>query len=547
MTRDGPPDSRPPLGCRAMFGRAGFVDPNTTNRRGNGDLGHRCRRQEEYRPVANQTLANFSVGEDSDDSADFDDKCSTRGEGAADGLGGRLPAGAFGEHHCERNWIVSRETGRHQWSAAIGSFSWPLLLGAAACSVFYVLIYQGPWNTPFMNRYFTSHPILYFEVGFFWIGAAALLLKVVDLVRQSKSLGQLELPESKRDSISANCERWLKSLSELPRTLQESYVGQRLGNVLTFVERKGGQEGLDEELKYLADQDAALQQESYGLVRIMAWATPMLGFLGTVVGITDALGRFDPKLFSTDINAAMSGLLAGLYVAFDTTALALVLSMTLMLVMFFEDRIETQILGAVDRFVADFAATHFQAVTTADPYVKSVEKMSQAVIKTTETLIRQQTEQWRAAMAETNEQLGRVAEATGQQVRLAIGDSLDQSLANHAERLSRFEADADQRLRERWEQWHQALSENIQVVREQQGEVVKQTELIGQLSQATTEIASLERTLNQNLAALAGSKNFEDTVLSLSAAIQLLSTRLAPVTDRGSHVELRSTAQGKAA
>ena len=44
---------------------------------------------------------------------------------------------------------------------------------------------------------------------------------------------------------------------------------------------------------------------------------------------------------------------------------------------------------------------------------------------------------------------------------------------------------------------------------------------------ATGAITSLERKLNDNLQALAGSKNFEDTVMSLAATIHLLNSRLS--------------------
>jgi biopolymer transport protein ExbB/TolQ len=390
--------------------------------------------------------------------------------------------------------------------------------------------------------------VLYFETGMFFVGLAALILKLQDLVQQSVSMGRIELPAGNAETSGENGDRMLKQLCGLPKSVRSSYLVQRLVNIFEFVDRKRNADGLDDELKYLADQDAVRQQESYSLVRIVAWATPMLGFLGTVIGITQALGDLDPKLFATDMNRAMQGLLSGLYVAFDTTALALVLSMVLMFLMFFADRIESQLLAGVDSLVNDEVAGWFPGETGREnPYLKSVEKMSHAVIKTTETLIRQQTDQWQVAMASSTQQLGLVAEATGQQVRLAIGESLDHSLKNHAERLARFEFEADQQMRARWDQWQSALADNVRIVRDQQSEVVKQTELITKISQATGEVIGLEKTLNQNLNALAGAKNFEETVLSLSAAIQLLSVKLSHLPDRSPAVDLRSSAQGKAA
>jgi len=44
--------------------------------------------------------------------------------------------------------------------------------------------------------------------------------------------------------------------------------------------------------------------------------------------------------------------------------------------------------------------------------------------------------------------------------------------------------------------------------------------------EATGDVIKLEDVLNDNLTALSTAKNFEDTVMSLSAAIHLLNTRL---------------------
>jgi len=45
--------------------------------------------------------------------------------------------------------------------------------------------------------------------------------------------------------------------------------------------------------------------------------------------------------------------------------------------------------------------------------------------------------------------------------------------------------------------------------------------------QASGEVVRLEDALNRNLAALAGSRHFEQTVLNLAAAVQLLNARLS--------------------
>ena len=67
-----------------------------------------------------------------------------------------------------------------------------------------------------------------------------------------------------------------------------------------------------------------------------------------------------PQLLATNIQEAMEGLLAGLYVAFDTTALALTLSMALMFIQFLIDRMETQVLSTVDLRANETLAGRFE-------------------------------------------------------------------------------------------------------------------------------------------------------------------------------------------
>ncbi len=61
--------------------------------------------------------------------------------------------------------------------------------------------------------------------------------------------------------------------------------------------------------------------------------------------------------------------------------------------------------------------------------------------------------------------------------------------------------------------------------------------------QATGNVIKLEDALNQNLCASSGAKNFEDTVMSLSAAIHLLSSRLGRPVPRESQVKLDASLQ----
>ncbi|MCA9203380.1 MAG: MotA/TolQ/ExbB proton channel family protein, partial [Planctomycetales bacterium] len=77
--------------------------------------------------------------------------------------------------------------------------------------------------------------------------------------------------------------------------------------------------------------DAANVAGSYTIVKVFIWAMPILGFIGTVMGVSSAVSGLSATLENAaDVSAvtnSMKGVFGGLGTAFDTTLLALVMSM----------------------------------------------------------------------------------------------------------------------------------------------------------------------------------------------------------------------------
>ena len=66
-------------------------------------------------------------------------------------------------------------------------------------------------------------------------------------------------------------------------------------------------------------------------IRFIAWALPSLGFIGTVMGISNALNsvaNLPPNVEATSMRMWLQGLVSELSVAFDTTFTALILALT---------------------------------------------------------------------------------------------------------------------------------------------------------------------------------------------------------------------------
>lgn len=434
--------------------------------------------------------------------------------------------------------------------AMLSSVSWPLLLGLAATSLFFVLVYQGPLNLPIMHRYFASHPVTFCETGLFFIGLSALFLKCLSALSEHTSLSSIALPTAAHHESVERASRLLDIIDGWSDRLRKSILGRRLQDALEFVERGGTASGLSEELKYLADVEAARQQDSFSLVRIVVWATPMLGFLGTVMGITEALGDLSANAgaLQSSPESAIQGLLGGLYIAFDTTALALTLSMVLMFIQFFIERIEVQQLAeAENQANAALMGRFLPDNTSNDPHVAVIERMAKEILNSTEQLVQTQAQLWHGTVDAAHQQWSRLLEATGGQVQAKLHDALDVSLRNHAQQLIDAERGVAGQIRQEWERVQAGLSQHASLLLAQQTEVNRNGETLMKVLAATGDVMRLEQALNSNLSALAGSKNFEDTVMSLAAAIHLLNSRLV-THDNTLAVELsRNKAKGKAA
>jgi biopolymer transport protein ExbB/TolQ len=97
------------------------------------------------------------------------------------------------------------------------------------------------------------------------------------------------------------------------------------------------------------------QQASFTLPRMLAWGIPILGFLGTVIGIGASVGQFDGLLSDVqDIDNLRRGLTqvtAGLGTAFDTTLLALSISLIVALPLTLVERQEQQLLSLIDQIL----------------------------------------------------------------------------------------------------------------------------------------------------------------------------------------------------
>ena len=136
-----------------------------------------------------------------------------------------------------------------------------------------------------------------------------------------------------------------------------SLVGKRLLHLLDVWESTGSAF----QLERAADGDVDLYElsmsSSFSFPKLLLWAIPLTGFIGTVIGMSQAVGSFDAVLSNADnVDGLKDGLVqvtGGLGTAFDTTFLALVISVLLAFPLTLCEKIEDRLLSQIDGVVRD--------------------------------------------------------------------------------------------------------------------------------------------------------------------------------------------------
>ncbi len=433
----------------------------------------------------------------------------------------------------------------------------PFLIGLPMAGLAWAVVFFTPLSQTEVRRYF-SHPVEAVEILMFSVALGAFIAKLIDLGREKKSLNAELLPGWNGVTVDVSvAPGLLEDLLKKPARVRNSWLGQRLAGALEYLTQRKSTDGLDDQLRSLADIDAFALDSTYGLTRFITWAIPILGFLGTVLGITGAISGVTPEVLENSLGTVTDGLA----LAFDTTALALGLTMVTMFVSFLVEKSEHRFMESVDRYVEVNLSHRFiresgpHQVREIDP--ERVELLRRALEtagdnlatlgKTCALEIRQQ----HLAMADEVRTagdhlvtLGKTCALEIRQQHLAMADEFrTQSAAAIAGMIQFVQNDwlnrlsqLDERQVDRWRhsEEHAAAATHglIQKYDELTGKLGGQIRELQALGQSSQHLAQMQHILHQNLASLASVGSFDQAMHSLIGAIHLLTAR-APLVGPG--------------
>ena len=264
-------------------------------------------------------------------------------------FGGGAPQGDAGDTPCP----AVRGTSVNTAMAA--------LFGLGATVVFFLALNLPGISGTYVHGVFCQRgPIQFVTAFFFFWGVGILALKARRIRDEHFAFSRdpLNLDPGvlirKEDAL-----QHIRRLRRLPPDERNRLLTNRVWHALVRFKLLGNAEKVDDLLKYQGELDALSMESSYSFLKFIIALVPILGFLGTVLGISAAVAGFSGVVAAAQptgdggidaIQRALGNVTIGLATAFDTTLIALIMSALLMFGVTVFQRSEEMLLAQIEDY-----------------------------------------------------------------------------------------------------------------------------------------------------------------------------------------------------
>ena len=237
----------------------------------------------------------------------------------------------------------------------------PLWLGFATLmtvlvAVILLVVASDGYLLLMMNRCWTNWAVVFFS---FWC-LGILGAKWVKTSIQMRALRAVDIVPRRGDFVlspgtSGDVLRRIKAVAERPKDFM---LFRRIDTALSNLSNLGEVRDVGAVLESQADSDASSVDSSYTVIRSLIWTIPILGFIGTVVGLSQAIGSFTDVLNQAggdagSIKSKLGPVVGGLATAFETTLVALLAAVVIQLISTWVYKREEALLDSINEFTTE--------------------------------------------------------------------------------------------------------------------------------------------------------------------------------------------------
>ena len=189
----------------------------------------------------------------------------------------------------------------------------------------------------------------------FW-AFAIIIYKAVGAFRQRALLDQdlISLSEDMR-ILPQDTRELSRRIKALPAAVQKYLLPRALTTALQRFGATGNIQDVSTSVREISESEAERMESDLSIIRYIAWAIPSIGFIGTVRGIGDALAQAH-KAVEGDI----TGVTQSLGVAFNSTFIALVISIVLMFFIHQLQQMQERLVLDTEYYCDEYLIRHLQ-------------------------------------------------------------------------------------------------------------------------------------------------------------------------------------------
>lgn len=382
--------------------------------------------------------------------------------------------------------------------------------------LFYVLVF--PIRNYYLGELFLARGWVPFVLVFLmsWSGAI-LFLKSRKLAKQKDSMLFDTLPTDISEEISEKTvSKFIEHVKSLPVDPRESFLVNRVLRGLEHFSVLKSSSEVSNRLQSQSEIDATAIDSSYTMLKVFIWAIPILGFIGTVMGISESVGSFSGSMDAAqDISVlkdSLNGVTGGLSTAFDTTLVALVMSMLVMFPSSSMQKSEEDLLNWVDEYCNENLLKRLKESEHAS---SSDEKDHRRLIQRT---IDKAMADHHAELQTWTQKLEGIGSTLSQQVMKSWGKIDDKIRTQQEEQLNKTQKVIDKLTAE-----HNSVMEQMETVQQKMTELQsEQVTHLEKMNGDANEISEAAEVLSQSFNGVQQGLNGLNTVLAELGEKQVL-------------------------
>jgi biopolymer transport protein ExbB/TolQ len=304
--------------------------------------------------------------------------------------------------------------------------NWNLLKGLLFAVILTALLYEV-YPIPFLDEgrllQVFDNPVSELIVGFSLWSLLVLLFKYLEFRverRARRALDQESVLAVFANGVYARSVddvlvRFDEALAKLKvKRYRQSVAVRRVERVLHYIRAVPKRESINDVLEFHAQIDVKRMETGYTILQVFIWALPILGLIGTVKGIGDSVSSFADFVktaevganFAAQMRTALSQVTGGLAVAFNSTFLALLLVVPVMIVTSLLQKNEEENLLSLEDYCLEKLLPHLHVTPTDavtegyDEHLHRMLQLSQTWLTQFEPVVQQLTRQTELAASQ---------------------------------------------------------------------------------------------------------------------------------------------------